>query len=286
MVCATPSSLHPNRCPPRDRFYGQAAGLCHAASMAREMRPVLWHIEVSHFSEKARWALQVKGVEHERRAPPPGLHIPVALWLTRGRSGTLPILEIDGRRLADSTAIIEVLERHVPDPPLYPADPRERERALELEDFFDRVLGPAIRRLVWHELRRDRERLAALAAQAAPALSGSAAVPYARLLATGTGLRYGAGSERAAQRAKSTVLGVLDRLEMELGEREYLVGDRFSVADLTAASLLYPLVLPEQAPKQVQEMPERYERLRASLANRRGYQWVQEIYAKHRSIEA
>jgi glutathione S-transferase len=250
------------------------------------MRSVLWHIEVSHFSEKVRWALQAKGVEHERRAPPPGLHIPLALWLTRGHSGTLPILEIDGQRFADSTAIIAALEERHPDPPLYPADPRERERALELEDFFDRILGPAIRRLVWHELRRDRERLGAIADQAAPTLSGTAFVPYARLLAAGTGLRYGAASERAAHRAKSRVLAVLDRLEAELGDGEYLVGGRFSVADLAAASLLYPLVLPEQAPKTVQEMPERYERLRISLASRPGYRWVREIYASHRRMGA
>lgn len=247
------------------------------------MRPVLWHIEVSHFSEKARWALQIKDVEHERRSPPPGLHIPVALWLTRGRSGTLPILEIDDERLADSTAIIAALEERFPNPPLYPSDPRERQRALELEDFFDRELGPAIRRLVWHELGRDPERLSAVAGRAAPAFSGRAAGPYARLLGAGTGLRYGAGSERAAQRAKSRVLAVLDRLETELGEHEYLVGGRFSVADMTAASLLYPLVLPEQAPQQVQGMPERYECLRASLSSRHGYRWVHQIYATYRT---
>jgi glutathione S-transferase len=253
--------------------------------MACGMQPVLWHIEISHFSEKARWALQIKGVEHERRAPPPGLHIPVALWLTRGRSGTLPILEIDGQRFADSTTIIASLEDRFPDPPLYPADSRERERALALEDFFDRSLGPAIRRLVWHELRRDPERMGTIAAQAAPVFSGGGvAIPYARLLSVGTGLRYGAVNGRATQQAKSRMLSVLDRLEAELGDHEYLAGGHFSVADLTAASLLYPLVLPEQAPKLVQEMPERYERLRASLANRRGYQWVREIYAKHRRV--
>jgi glutathione S-transferase len=250
------------------------------------MRPVLWHIEISHFSEKARWALQIKGVEHERRTPPPGLHIPLALWLTRGRSGTLPILEIDGERFADSTAIIATLERRFPDPPLYPADPGERKRALELEDFFDRSLGPAIRRVVWHELRRDRERLAPVAAQAAPVFSGGTAIPYARLLAAGAGLRYRARSERGARQAELNMLAVLDRLEAELGDCEYLVGGRFSVADLTAASLLYPLVLPEQAPKQIQEIPERYEQLRASLSSRRAYRWVGEIYAKHRKTEA
>jgi glutathione S-transferase len=229
-----------------------------------------------------RWALQIKDVEHERHAPPPGLHIPLALWLTRGRSYTLPIIAIGGQRFADSTAIIAALEKRFPEPPLYPADPCERKRALELEDFFDRSLGPAIRRLVWHELRRDPERVDAIAARAAPALSDTAFVPYSRLLAAGTGLRYCAAGERAAQQAKLRVLAVLDRLEAELAGREYLVGGHFSVADLTAASLLYPLVLPEQAPKVVQEMPERYEDLRASQASRTGYRWVGEIYAAHR----
>lgn len=247
------------------------------------MRAVLWHIEMSHFSEKARWALQVKNVEYERHGPPPGLHIALALWLTRGHSGTLPILELDGEKFSDSTAIIAALEERFPDPPLYPAAPRERTRALELEDYFDRELGPTIRRLVWHELRSDPERLGTIAARAAPVFSNLAAAPYACLLRAGTGLRYHANSERAAQQAKSVVLTVLDRLEAELGDREYLVGDQFSVADLTAASLLYPLAQPKQAPQQVQEMPERYEQLRASLSNRRGYQWIEEIYATHRT---
>ena len=35
-------------------------------------KPTLWHIEISHFNEKARWALDHKGVEYERRAPTPG----------------------------------------------------------------------------------------------------------------------------------------------------------------------------------------------------------------------
>ena len=29
-------------------------------------KPLLWHIEISHFSEKARWALDYKGFEHRR----------------------------------------------------------------------------------------------------------------------------------------------------------------------------------------------------------------------------
>src|SRR5258705_6552572 len=110
-------------------------------------RPILWHIGISHYNEKARWALDLKGVGHERRALVPGYHIAVARALTRGRCNTTPILELDGRRIGDSTAIIRALEERYPQPSLYPTEPVERRRALELEHFFDEELGPYIRRL-------------------------------------------------------------------------------------------------------------------------------------------
>ena len=47
--------------------------------MAGNGKPVLWHIGVSHYSEKVRWALAYKGVAHERRGPVPGAHMLIAL---------------------------------------------------------------------------------------------------------------------------------------------------------------------------------------------------------------
>ena len=39
--------------------------------------PILWHLKVSNYNEKARWALDYKGVPHVRRAvdagPPPAV---------------------------------------------------------------------------------------------------------------------------------------------------------------------------------------------------------------------
>ena len=95
-----------------------------------EAKPVLWHIGVSHYSEKVRWALDWKGVEHERREPPPGLHMVLALWWSRGETKTFPVLELDGERILDSTAIIGALEARWPEPPLYPEDPADRRHAL------------------------------------------------------------------------------------------------------------------------------------------------------------
>jgi glutathione S-transferase len=74
----------------------------------------------------------------------------------------------------------------------------------------------------------------------------------------------------------------LDRLEAELDGGDYLVGDRFTVADLTAAALFYPLVLPPEGPIEVDTVPAALEEIRASVADRSGYRWVRDMYARHR----
>src|SRR5437588_3515863 len=243
-------------------------------------RPIIWHIEISHYNEKARWALDLKGVGHERRALVPGYHMAAALALTRGRCCTSPILELDGRRIGDSTAIIRALEERYPQPPLYPAEPVERRRALELEDFFDEQLGPYIRRLLLHELRSDRAGAARLAAQVSPTPMKRFPRMSAEYFLALTALRFGAGSANAAERARTRVLRALDRLEAELGANEYLVGERFTVADLTAASLFYPLVLPAEGPLRA-ELPTTFARFREPLKERRGFRWVEEMFRRH-----
>jgi glutathione S-transferase len=251
-------------------------------------KPTLWHIPVSHYSEKARWALEYKGVEHDRRTPLPGAHMLYAEWLTRGGSATLPVLRLDGETYGDSTAIIAALERRSPEPALYPADAAERQRALELEDFFDEELGPAIRRFVWHEMRTDREGMAEVATNMVPPplrRFGPARSGARRFGSTFVKLRYGAADDEAAEAATERVLAALDRLEEELESsgREYLAGDSFSVADLTAAALFYPLVLPPQGPRVLpNRLPDTFERFRAPLKERPGYRWVERIFARHR----
>jgi glutathione S-transferase len=253
-----------------------------------DTRPVLWHIPVSHYSEKVRWALAHKAIEHERRAPLPGAHMLYARWLTRGASQTLPVLRLDGETLGDSTAIIAALERRFPEPPLYPEDPDDRRRALELEEFFDEQLGPQIRLVAWHDLRTDAEGMGELTAKMVPAKLrrfGPARASAAWFGATFVKLRYGAGSDEAADVARNQVVAALDRLERELdaGRGEYLVGDSFTVADLTAAALFYPLVRPTEGPQVMPDRaPARYEEFRAPLKERRGYRWVEEMFRRHR----
>jgi glutathione S-transferase len=244
-------------------------------------KPVLWHLPVSHFSEKARWALAYKGVEHERRSTLPGGHMAVALWLTAGRQKTFPVVDFGGRRVGDSSAIIAELERRFPEPSLYPEDPDERRRALELESWFDEQLGPHIRRYVFHELTRDTERMGRVAAQQLPGPPPVAA----RIGKAYVNVRFGVANQRKAAAARDRVLVAFDRLEEELGEDDYLVGDRFSVADLTAAALFYPLVLPPEGPRLPTDMPKPLEDFRAPLKERPGWRWVEEMFRLHRRAQ-
>ena len=50
---------------------------------------LLWHIPLSHFSEKARWALDHKRIAHHREVLGPDYLI--RAWRATGR-GSLPIL--------------------------------------------------------------------------------------------------------------------------------------------------------------------------------------------------
>jgi glutathione S-transferase len=250
------------------------------------MKPLLWHIPVSHYSEKARWALAHKGIDHDRKAPMPGAHIGYALWLTRGRHVTFPVLTLDGRNIGDSTAIIAALEARSPDAPLYPEDPADRRRALEIEDWFDEELGPQIRLFAWHVLRADPERMEQLGYKMIPPAVRDkrwAQAAAGRFGSVYTNARFRVASDEKAEAAKAKVGAAMDRLESELGDGDYLVGDSFSVADLTAASLLYPIVNPPEGPSIIPDGNPELEEFFEPLRERPGGQWIREMFARHRN---
>jgi glutathione S-transferase len=243
-------------------------------------KPVLWQIKVSHYSEKARWALDYKGVEHDRKSPPPGAHMAIALAKSRGASKTFPLLDLDGRTYSDSTDIVAALEERYPEPPLYPADADERARALELEDFFDEEVGPYTRLFAWHEIVKDRETAERMIASGM--LGPKAGARFTAPLAAGfLQLRFGVKSGDAAREARAKIDAGLDRIEAELGDGDYLVGDSFTVADLTAAALFYPSVGPAEGPA-LPDPPPAYRAFQDEIRGRRAFAYVDEMFARHR----
>jgi glutathione S-transferase len=55
-------------------------------------------------------------------------------------------------------------------------------------------------------------------------------------------------SPQAAADSRAKIVAAIDRLEREISPSGYFVGDSFTVADLTAAALLYPVARPPEFP--------------------------------------
>ena len=241
--------------------------------------PVLWQYSFSNYNEKARWALDFKGIPHRRRSLLPGSPRAMAF----ARRGTLPVVDLDGRRIMDSTRIIEALEARQPEPALHPTDPEERERALEIEAFFTDGIGHDMRRIGFWEGREQPALMASFLATdhgAAARAQQRAMFPVAWRYVV---KRYGFDQE-SYERSNEALVQGLDRIEAERGGRDYLVGESFSVADLTAAALLYPLVWPPEFQYELPDLPRA--RIVESVGDHPALGWISEMWRRHRGGSA
>jgi glutathione S-transferase len=258
--------------------------VAEAASPPNRGIPVLWHLKVSHCNEKARWALDYKGVAHERRAIEPGPHRAVAKRLTGKR--TFPILEINGEVIGDSTEIIARLEDLYPEPPLYPRDASDCQRALALEEFFDEELGPYVRRLVIASLLGHRKMmLETFSPDLARWRRVMSPLIYPVLRRR---LREAFEVSRSSiDAAYAKVAAAGERFQAERTASGYLSEGGFSVADLTLAAMVSPAVAPETFPY---PQPQRDHPLVApvrSALRRCGLSaFAHEMYARHRPRSA
>jgi glutathione S-transferase len=245
--------------------------------------PLLWHIPLSHFSEKVRWALDYKGIAHRRRVLGPDYL--VRAWRATGR-GTLPILFLDGRAIGDSTHIIAALEERHPDPPLYPVNGSARQRALALEDHFDERLGPALRAAIVTPLFRSDPDVALRMLTTGMGDGAYRTLRWLRIFPAYYRLRHRI-RDANLEADRAAVHAALERIEQERQGRAYLVGDAFTVADLTAAALLAPALQPPeiQYPLRV-ELPAYLEDYRAGLLRHPAMQWAAGIYRLHRGRSA
>jgi glutathione S-transferase len=246
--------------------------------------PVLWHLKVSNYNEKARWALDHKRVAHTRRAVTPGAHVRVARRLTGG--DTFPVLVLDGRAIGDSTRIIEALEHEQPERSLYPADPDLRRRALDLEEHFDEELGPYIRLIAVDAALGDPTLLFGMFT---PDLRGwrLAFLRGAFPLLRGRLARGFATSPESVERAYAKIAAAGETLREHAGPGGYLAGDTFSVADLTLAALVAPAVAPPEFPyPQPQRGHPAFARLREALDAAGILRWAEDMYARHRGASA
>jgi glutathione S-transferase len=242
---------------------------------------VLHQFPYSHYNEKARWGLDWKGVPHVREDYLPGPHAPRIKRLS-GQSAT-PVLVLGGEVIAGSSRILDALERRFPERPLYPADPALRRRALEIQERFDREVGPATRTVLFSALIEEPAYLCRIFAgrRSLPVrLFYRAALPLAKdRIAAANGTKDPSEVARAFEVTREA----LDFVAKEVDASGQLVGGAFSVADLACASLLAVLADPPHPDmKRPRPIPERVEALLARFAAHPALQWVQEQYRLHR----
>jgi len=246
--------------------------------------PVLWQFALSHYVEKVRWALDLKHVPHVRRSLLPGLHINRVKKMT-GQTA-VPVLELNGAAIHDSSAILREVEKTWPEPPLYPSDPIEREHAVELEDYFDEGLGVYIRQWFYFLLLPYSTIIATLFVGHSDIfhrLVFRAIFPRVRPRM----ISYMKIYPDEAEAARQGTIAAMDRIGRELQPSGYLVGDHFTVADLTAAALLWPLVMPKEFPYRLPtKFPAMFIKEREQLANHPAATWAAGIYRNHRSKSA
>lgn len=106
-------------------------------------RLTLFHYWRSSGSWRVRWALELKRaavdlvpinlLKGENEQP---------LYLRKNPMGYVPVLEVDGKPLAESVAIIEWLEETFPERPLFPRDPFARAQARQLVELINSGTQP------------------------------------------------------------------------------------------------------------------------------------------------
>ncbi len=105
-------------------------------------------IPISHYCEKARWALERAGISYREERHVQGIHRIAAR--RAGGGGTVPVLVTPEGALGESEEILLWVDaRTPPEERLFPAEPAERAEVERLCRRFDAQLGPRGRRLMY-----------------------------------------------------------------------------------------------------------------------------------------
>jgi glutathione S-transferase len=96
---------------------------------------ILHGVSLSPFVRKVRVALTIKSIGYELVNVMPGAMD--AAFIEKSPLSKIPVWEVDGWTLPDSSVICAYLERTVPNPALYPSDPKEFATALFWEEYAD-----------------------------------------------------------------------------------------------------------------------------------------------------
>ena len=195
----------------------------------------------SHYSEKARWALDRVTLPYREEPHVPLLH---RLATTRNDGGSVPVLVHGPSRFVDSTDILVHADAVGGGDLLYPRDATLGREVAALEERFDEELGPHTRRWAYAQLLPEPGLLRPVMSRGVPWLEARllpVIMPWVLSLIR-KAFRI---TPESALRSIERVRGIFREVDERLCDgRRFLVGERFTAADLTFAALAAPVLFP------------------------------------------
>jgi glutathione S-transferase len=196
-------------------------------------------IPISHYCEKVRWALDHLGVPYVEHPHMPPFHRSAT---KKHGGGAVPVLLTEAGPIPDSDAVLRFLDRHHPGK-LYPLDGAARAKATELETLFNDVLGVHTRKWAYAYIL-TRQHLRAPWTQGVPFWERWL-FPLVFSKLEGRVRTMMKITPTTAAESYAQVIKVFDEVDHTLADgRRYLLGDRFSAADMTFAALAAPILMP------------------------------------------
>lgn len=241
----------------------------------------LYTFAMSHYSEKIRWTLDASQLPYREVCMTPVFHILPALLMGKRGQTTLPIVQHADGAIQDSPRILQWLDaRHGP----LAVMPRDQMQAIsEAQRRFD-AIGKDVARFLYAKGFgvADDHILRLWTDFASPWQAGVVRLFYP-LIRWAFKIKLQINLRRTAL-AQQRITAAMDWLESQLASgRPYLAGDTFTVADITAASLLAPIACPAAHP--VYSEASYQSGMAAAIdpwRQRPALVWVRAIYAQHR----
>ena len=200
---------------------------------------------MSHYCEKARWALNRAGVPFTEEKHLQGFHY---LYTYRyARSAFVPIFVTEEALLRESSDILEWADGKMSaSEKIYPEDANQKKAVKEFVRTLDEVFGPAGRLWMYTYMFNFPDVLLEYSIKhGVPALE-SRMMPFMFPLFRSFArrrLKWGGTSRTDSKLCVDRVFAQVAS-KLENGQR-FLFGEKFSAADLTFAALAAPVILPE-----------------------------------------
>ena len=122
----------------------------------------------------------------------------------------IPAIDDNGYKLCDSTAIVAYLDTQYPNPALIPADPQARGKVIWFDEFMDTILASAGLKILFNRV-------------------------------VGPKLLKVPVSEEIARQGEAELPRPLDWLESVVPDSGWLVGDQFTLADISVGCMVHTL---------------------------------------------